>query len=119
MKSGLSIATAMLLSAALLSVVLGGTFVQSAAAADLQLRPHHYHHRHHARAYGYPDRFVISYNHNYGPVEFVTDGVLAVPDRIIRRIDAQPYAYYDVNRGYCEQSSASYRGQDGRRHPCN
>jgi hypothetical protein len=118
MKSGLSIATAMLLSAALLSVVLGGTFVQPAAAADLQLRPHH-HHRHHARAYGYPDRFVISYNHNYGPVEFVTDGVLAVPDRIIRPIGAQPYAYYDVNRGYCEQSSASYRGQDGRRHPCN
>jgi hypothetical protein len=102
---------------ALLSAAVGATFVQAADAADLQL--HRHHHRHHARTYYHPDRFVFSYNHNYGPVEFWTDGVLARPDRVIRPIGAQPYAYYDVNLPYCAQSSANYRGQDGRRHPCN
>jgi hypothetical protein len=45
----------------------------------------------------------ISYNHNYGPGPF-----------------PGTYAYYDgPTRGYCAQSAATYRGQDGRRHPCN
>jgi hypothetical protein len=47
--------------------------------------------------------FGISYNHNYGPGPF-----------------PGTYAYYDgPTRGYCAQSAATYRGQDGRRHPCN
>lgn len=102
---------------ALLSVAVGGVFAQPAAAADLQLHPHH--HRHHARAYHHPDNFAVSYLHNYGPVEFQSDGVMVAPDRIIRPVGSPPFAYYDVNRPACEQSTASYRGQDGRRHPCN
>ena len=47
--------------------------------------------------------FGISYNHNYGPGPF-----------------PGTYAYYDgPTSGYCAQSAATYRGQDGRRHPCN
>ena len=30
-----------------------------------------------------------------------------------------PYGIYDGFHRLCEQSSANYRGQDGRRHPCN
>ncbi|MBS0531677.1 MAG: hypothetical protein JSS22_20155 [Proteobacteria bacterium] len=58
---------------------------------------HHRHHRHHSPATGI-------YLHNYGPA--------VSPDRT--------FAYYD-GPAYvrCKQSAASYRGQDGRRHPCN
>jgi hypothetical protein len=102
---------------ALLSAAIGGIFAQPADAADLQLHPHH--HRHHARTYHHPYRVAVSYIHNYGPVEFWTDGVRAIPDRIIRPVGSPAFAYYDVNRPFCEQSTASYRGQDGRRYPCN
>ncbi len=45
----------------------------------------------------------ISYSHNYGPGPF-----------------PGTYAFYDgPTSGYCAQSAATYRGQDGRRHPCN
>jgi hypothetical protein len=64
---------------------------------------HHRHHYHH----GY-DRHHSSetdiYLHNYGPA--------ITPD--------QPFAYYDGPAAVrCKQSAASYRGQDGRRHPCD
>ncbi len=104
--------------AAALASAMVGAIAPKAGAADLQ--PPLLHHRYrHVRSHYYPERFVFSYNHNYGPVEFWTDGVLATPDRVIRPIGAQPYAWYDVNLPYCAQSSANYRGQDGRRHPCN
>jgi len=45
----------------------------------------------------------ISYKHNYGPGPF-----------------PGTFAYYDgPTSAYCAQSAATYRGQDGRRHPCN
>ncbi len=109
---------AKMIAIATLLVAAAGASVAPAHSADLHLRLHHHRH-HHARSYHHPERFVISYNHNYGPVEFWTDGVLAAPDRVIYPRGAQPYAYYDVNLPYCRQSSANYRGQDGRRHPCN
>ncbi len=58
---------------------------------------HHKYHRHHSSA-------MDIYLHNYGPA--------VTPD--------QPFAYYDGPVFVrCKQSAASYRGQDGRRHPCN
>ena len=51
----------------------------------------------------YRTLYGISYLHNYGP------GPLP-----------GTFAYYDGRTsGYCAQSAATYRGQDGRRHPCN
>ena len=51
----------------------------------------------------YRTPYPISFSHNYGP------GPLP-----------GTYAYYDgpMSRS-CAQSAATYRGQDGRRHPCN
>jgi hypothetical protein len=44
------------------------------------------------------------YSHNYGPPVW----------------PGQAYAYYDGPlRALCRQGAAAYRGQDGRRHPCN
>ena len=58
------------------------------------------HHRQHVRLYGLP--YEISYNHNYGPG--------ALPGT---------FAYYDgPATNACAQSSATYIGQDRRRHPC-
>ena len=62
----------------------------------------HHHHRHHTyhvyRGLPYP----ISYLHNYGP------GPLP-----------GTFAYYDgPSTNHCYQSSATYLGQDHRRHPC-
>lgn len=101
----------------LLAAGITPTVSPTASAADLRLERQH--HRHYARAMPNPYRFTFSYNHNYGPVEFVTDGVLARPDRIVHPIGQRPHAFYDVNQRYCGQSTASYRGQDGQRHPCN
>jgi hypothetical protein len=82
--------------AALLSVA--GTAV-SALAADRDVPRHHRHHhtRHHGAA-------GDIYSHNYGPP--------VRPDRA--------FAFYDgpLSAG-CKQSAAAYRGQDGKRHPCN
>ncbi len=102
---------------ALLAAGIAPSFSPTASAADLRLERQH--HRHYVRAERNPYRFTFSYNHNYGPVEFVTDGVRAIPDRIVHPIGQRPYAYYDVNQRYCGQSTANYRGQDGQRHPCN
>ena len=66
-----------------------------AAQADEYYRRHHHHHRHHIAWF--------SYIHNYGPGP--------VPGT---------YAYYDGPTSVrCKQSAAAYRGQDGRRYPCN
>jgi hypothetical protein len=54
----------------------------------------------HLRAYSLP--YPISYSHNYGP-------------------GPQPgtFAYYDgPSTNACRQGSATYLGQDRRRHPC-
>jgi hypothetical protein len=56
----------------------------------------HKHARHHARD--------ALYLHNYGPPVW----------------PGETFAYYDGPlRALCKQSAAAYRGQDGRRHPCN
>jgi hypothetical protein len=61
---------------------------------------HHYHHKYHQHHSSETDIYL----HNYGPA--------VTPD--------QPFAYYDGPASVrCKQSAASYRGQDGRRHPCN
>ena len=71
-----------------------------AADAAIPYRHHHYaSHGEHGR-YGRP--YPISYLHNYGP-------------------GFQPgtFAYYDgPSTNHCYQSSATYLGQDRRRHPC-
>lgn len=60
------------------------------------------HHKHHD--YTPYSSEVDIYLHNYGPA--------VTPD--------QPFAYYDGPlRAHCKQGAASYRGQDGRPHPCN
>ncbi len=61
-----------------------------------QARSHH----HHARLYGLP--YDISYLHNYGP-----------------GLQPGTFAYYDgPATNSCAQGSATYIGQDHRRHPC-
>lgn len=58
-------------------------------------------HRHKARVYNLLNSENL-YAHNFGPGRW--------PDS---------YAYYDgPTRRLCKQSAAAYRGQDGRRHPC-
>ena len=68
----------------------------AAQAADYAVRRHHHHvHRLHIPWF--------SYIHNYGPGP--------VPGT---------WAYYDGPTSVrCKQSAAAYRGQDGRRYPCN
>ena len=73
-----------------------------AAQADEYYRRHrqhhHHHHYHHHRHIAW-----FSYLHNYGPGPF-----------------PGTYAYYDgPTSARCKQSAAAYRGQDGRRYPCN
>ena len=60
--------------------------------------------RHHHRYWrANPLPYPISYLHNYGPG--LTPGT---------------FAYYDGPTSVkCFQSAAAYRGQDGRRYPCN
>jgi hypothetical protein len=70
--------------------------VLAVAPSLAQARTHH----HHVRLYGLP--YEISYNHNYGP------GPLP-----------GTFAYYDgPSTNACAQRSATYLGQDRRRHPC-
>jgi hypothetical protein len=58
-------------------------------------------HRHGARHHHSTDALYL---HNYGPPVW----------------PGETYAYYDGPlRALCKQSAAAYRGQDGRRHPCN
>ena len=74
----------------------------SVAASGPALARSHHHHRHHH--YRHHAAATDMYLHNYGPS--------IRPDRA--------FAYYDGPAGVrCKQSAASYRGQDGRRYPCN
>lgn len=74
----------------------------------------------HHRGYAQPatDDLVIDYSHNYGPADFYP-GTTVPPDRVVTPVSDRPYGIYDGFDRYCAQSSANYRGQDGRRHPCN
>ena len=77
-------------------ILAAAAVVSMAVSAPALARSHHHHH-HHSSA-------TDIYLHNYGPA--------VTPD--------QPFAYYDGPAHMrCKQSAASYRGQDGRRHPCN
>ncbi len=76
-------------------------------AADAYI-PHRHHHA------VYEDIFL----HNYGPPDFYP-GTNVPPDRVVVPVTGQPYGIYDGFNRYCGQSTANYRGEDGRRHPCN
>jgi hypothetical protein len=80
-----------------------------ASAADMSVR--HHHHRHHAVSAN------DIYLHNFGPPDFYP-GTDVPPDRVVIPVTGQPYGIYDGFSRICGQSSASYRGQDGQRHPC-
>jgi hypothetical protein len=58
------------------------------------------------------------YLHNYGPPDFYP-GTTIPPDRVVYPETGRPYGIYDGFDRHCGQSSANYRGQDGRRYPCN
>ncbi len=75
--------------------VLGAVAILSVLIATPALARHAKHHRHGSGGI---------YSHNYGPPVW----------------PGQTFAYYDGPlRALCAQSAAAYRGQDGRRHPCN
>jgi len=77
---------------------LAAVAVAALAPSLAQAHSHHRYHRHYTNPLPYP----ISYLHNYGPG--VTPGT---------------FAFYDgPSNNRCYQSSATYIGQDGRRHPC-
>ena len=97
-----------LLAAAALVVVSLPAF---AADADVRVR------RQHVPQY-FDDPLIIDYSHNYGPADFYP-GTTAPPDRVVVPLNERPYGIYDGFDRYCGQSSANYRGQDGRRYPCN
>ena len=88
------------------AVILLGVTAPS-LAADMDLR---YHHRH----AGGPGNIYL---HNYGPPDFYP-GTNIPPDRVVYPVTGAPYGIYDGFSRYCAQSTANYRGQDGRRHPC-
>ena len=82
------LAVAVFLSALALALFLGPGLAQA--------RTHH----HHVRPYWLP--YEISYLHNYGP-----------------GLQPGTFAYYDgPATNFCAQGSATYIGQDRRRHPC-
>jgi len=95
-----------LLAAAALVVVSVPAF-----AADADVRVHR------QRAV-YAAPLIIDYSHNYGPADFYP-GTTAPPDRVVVPVNERPYGIYDGFSRLCGQSSANYRGQDGRRYPCN
>jgi hypothetical protein len=76
-------------------------------AADQDARPH--------RRHAAQDEIYL---HNYGPPDFYP-GTTIPPDRVVYPVTGQPYGIYDGFDRHCGQSSANYRGQDGRRYPCN
>lgn len=78
-------------------------------AADAEM-----HIRHHHRHASSEDIYL----HNYGPADFYP-GTTVPPDRVVYPVNGAPYGIYDGFHRLCEQSSANYRGQDGRRHPCS
>jgi hypothetical protein len=105
-----------LITAAAALLVTAAAPATRAADLSLHLRHHRHHHAHihHLRR----PWFSFSYSHNYGPAYVWPDGAIAAPDRVIVPRYERAYGLYDGHRAYCAQSSASYRGQDGRQHPC-
>jgi hypothetical protein len=99
MRIRLLVSAAMLLSASVPSF---------AADADVHVRHHHH----------YAHSIDEIYLHNYGPPDFYP-GTNVRPDRVVYPVNGAPYGIYDGFDRFCGQSSANYRGQDGRRHPCN
>src|ERR1700749_1067310 len=91
--------------AAILLTAFGAPF---AADAAMHL------HRHHRHVHSVD----AIYLHNYGPPDFYP-GTNVRPDRVVYPENGRPYGIYDGFGRHCEQSAANYRGQDGRRHPCN
>jgi hypothetical protein len=91
------------------AVILSISAPSFAADADMQVR--HHHHRH---AGGVDEIYL----HNYGPPDFYP-GTNVPPDRVVYPVNGAPYGIYDGFDRLCGQSSANYRGQDGRRHGCN
>jgi hypothetical protein len=87
----------------------------SASAPSLAAHTHFRHHHHHQWHGGWSHSIYL---HNYGPPDFYP-GTNAWPDRVVVPARGLPYGLYDGHVRFCGQSSASYRGQDGRRHPCN
>ncbi|WP_291860449.1 hypothetical protein [Bradyrhizobium sp.] len=82
-------------------------------AADADVRVHR------QRVLPYHDNpLIIDFSHNYGPADFYP-GTTAPPDRVVVPLIERPYGIYDGFHRHCGQSSANYRGQDGRRHPCS
>ena len=94
-----------LLAAAALLVIAVPAF-----AADADIRRHRI-----QRVYDNP--LIIDFSHNYGPADYYP-GTTALPDRVVVPVNERPYGIYDGFSRHCGQSSANYRGQDGRRHPC-
>src|SRR5579863_7618973 len=92
----------------LTTVVIALSVSAPSFAADMDA-----HHRHH-HASG--DENI--YLHNYGPPDFYP-GTNVPPDRVVYPVTGQPYGIYDGFDRHCGQSTASYRGQDGQRHPCS
>jgi hypothetical protein len=88
-------------------ILAAAAAISMAASVPALARSHHHrhHHKHHHHYHHRDDSYATDiYLHNYGPPVH--------PD--------QPFAYYDgPASAHCKQSAASYRGQDGRRHPCN
>jgi len=82
-------------------ILAAAAVVSMAVSVPALARSHHHkHYKHHQHHSSETDIYL----HNYGPA--------VTPD--------QPFAYYDgPDRVRCKQSAASYRGQDGRPHPCN
>jgi hypothetical protein len=86
-----------------MKILCAALIVSSAIASLAVATPASARHRHHAYPHRHHISLGIDYTHNYGPG--LTPGT---------------FAYYDGPLGArCEQSAAAYRGQDGRRHPCN
>ncbi|HVX77617.1 MAG TPA: hypothetical protein VHB49_15895 [Bradyrhizobium sp.] len=92
---------------AIAAILLTASAPSFAADADM----HIHHHRHTQTA----DEIYL---HNYGPPDFYP-GTNVPPDRVVYPVNGRPYGIYDGFGRHCEQSTANYRGQDGRRHPCN
>jgi hypothetical protein len=57
------------------------------------------------------------FRQNVGPSDFYP-GTIIPPDRVVYPVVGRPYGIYDGFDLGCKRSSANYRGQDGRRHPC-
>jgi hypothetical protein len=86
-----------------------------ASAPSFAAHRHFWHHHHHHWHTGWSHHIYL---HNYGPPDFYP-GTTAWPDRVVVPARGLPYGIYDGHVRFCGQSSASYTGQDGRRHPCN